>query len=279
MATRNSTTSVNTQVIVGQRFGSLVVVERRFPATGRHVHWICRCDCGHVRDIAQPDLRRHVAPGCGRCHQVGVIAPDTKIIGADGHDWSWAFVVFRDIPDFEGYCVGSNGTVWSRRSRNGRGALKPFWRLCMCVYQSGGYPALTFYNEVGSKQFKIHTLVLTLFVGPSLPGMECCHRDDVRTNNDIRNLRWDTPKGNAADRTRNGRGLEGERHPMTRITKVDVVRIRERVAAGEYVDTVASEYGLHFATGYRIVQGKVWRSAGGPMKPPGKRPNRNRGDK
>lgn len=49
----------------------------------------------------------------------------------------------------------------------------------------------------------VHTLVLEAFVGPRPAGMQACHWDDDGDNNHLSNLRWDTHKGNSADRERN----------------------------------------------------------------------------
>lgn len=49
----------------------------------------------------------------------------------------------------------------------------------------------------------LHKLILLAFVGPCPPGMEACHGDDVKTNNRLTNLRWDTRRANVADRYRN----------------------------------------------------------------------------
>lgn len=44
---------------------------------------------------------------------------------------------------------------------------------------------------------------LSAFVGPRPAGLMCCHADDVKTNNVLANLRWDTPRANLLDRFRN----------------------------------------------------------------------------
>jgi hypothetical protein len=54
------------------------------------------------------------------------------------------------------------------------------------------------------QHYKVHTLVLTAFVGPRPDGMECCHNDGDCTNNHLSNLRWDTPSENAFDKVRHG---------------------------------------------------------------------------
>jgi hypothetical protein len=51
----------------------------------------------------------------------------------------------------------------------------------------------------------VHQLVLEAFVGPRPDGTLGCHWDDNRENNDLSNLRWCTPLGNAHDRARNCR--------------------------------------------------------------------------
>lgn len=58
----------------------------------------------------------------------------------------------------------------------------------------------------------VHHLVLEAFVGLRPPGTECCHRNDIKTDNRLENLRWDTSSANMQDRVRNGI------HPMSRKT-------------------------------------------------------------
>lgn len=63
----------------GQRFGMLTVVER-VPSnvcSGRNkgVLWICRCDCGNIKQIRAGDLKRSPFPSCGcALHQIHVKA-------------------------------------------------------------------------------------------------------------------------------------------------------------------------------------------------------------
>ena len=46
--------------LTGQRFGRLVV-ERRSERTG---HWVCRCDCGTVKDVSTGNLRGGYIKSC-----------------------------------------------------------------------------------------------------------------------------------------------------------------------------------------------------------------------
>ena len=49
----------------------------------------------------------------------------------------------------------------------------------------------------------VHHLVLEAFIGSRPGGMEACHRDDDPANNQLANLRWDTPRANARDKGAN----------------------------------------------------------------------------
>jgi hypothetical protein len=50
----------------------------------------------------------------------------------------------------------------------------------------------------------VQALVLEAFVEPRPAGMECCHGNDIKTDNRLENLRWATRSQNQYDRVRNG---------------------------------------------------------------------------
>ncbi len=57
-------------------------------------------------------------------------------------------------------------------------------------------------NSVRSK-YRIHTIVMQTFIGLPEAGQVICHYDDIKTNNQLTNLRYDTMKENGKDRVRN----------------------------------------------------------------------------
>ena len=57
-------------------------------------------------------------------------------------------------------------------------------------------------NSVRSK-YRIHTIVMQTFIGLPESGQVICHYDDIKTNNQLTNLRYDTVKANGLDRVRN----------------------------------------------------------------------------
>lgn len=67
-----------------------------------------------------------------------------------------------------------------------------------------GYMQTTLTRDGVCVTKKIHRLVLEAFVGPCPSGMEACHDNGIRDDNRPSNLRWDTPRANAADRIAHG---------------------------------------------------------------------------
>jgi hypothetical protein len=57
-------------------------------------------------------------------------------------------------------------------------------------------------NSVRSK-YRIHTIVMQTFIGLPEAGQVICHYDDIKTNNQLINLRYDTVKANSLDKVRN----------------------------------------------------------------------------
>ena len=106
-------------------------------------------------------------------------------------------VRFAKIAAASRYAFGSDGSVW-RKSRRGE------WKQTVSPRITGRYRLMTLRHDDGTIQSElVHRLILTAFTGPPPQGMEACHWDDIKDNNVLTNLRWDTPKGNAADRIRN----------------------------------------------------------------------------
>ncbi len=70
-------------------------------------------------------------------------------------------------------------------------------------------------------------------------------------------LRWDTAKGNMADKVIHGRNNRGRKHPKNRLTESQVLEIRER-SKTESKLSLSKEYGVsHTAIGH-IVSRKNW---------------------
>ena len=104
-------------------------------------------------------------------------------------------------------------------SASGR-ILRPFVGTCI-------YPRIGLSRDKKRQKHLIHRLVLAAFVGPCPAGMESCHNDGNVNNSSLENLRYDTPKNNYKDRLSHGNVVRGERHGKSKLTELQVLKIRE----------------------------------------------------
>jgi len=110
-----------------------------------------------------------------------------------------------------GYEVSNMGRVRSYNQKYGRGSntgfrpLSPHPTIITGRPDPRGYYQVTMRDSVTKKRrnFRIHTLVMQTFVGPIPDNMVICHFNDIKTDNRLENLRFDTAKANSDDHIRN----------------------------------------------------------------------------
>lgn len=175
-------------------------------------------------------------------------------------------VVFADIPEFPGYRVGSDGSVWSCRSRrptpekNGSVAfLSSTWKKLKPKKNIDGYRCFVLYKDGVRRNVRGAVVVLTSFVCPRPNGMEACHCNCVRDDDRLGNLRWDTPKNNHADKVLHGTNQVGDRSSNHVLTSDQVLEIRTRKANGERSSVLAREFGVRRGTINEINRRKSWK--------------------
>lgn len=168
-------------------------------------------------------------------------------------------VFYRPIEGFPGYCVGSDGSVWSRRSRNGRGGLVAQWRLMSPARDGNGYQFVGLcHGRRGASLRKVHRLVLEAFVGPRPAGQQCRHLDGNPANNRLSNLCWGTPADNAADQVVHGTSPVGRKNPAAVLDEDKVRQIRRLLAEGTARSSAARLFGVSKSTINDIVRGRHW---------------------
>jgi hypothetical protein len=115
---------------------------------------------------------------------------------------------WRPVIGYEGlYQVSDQGRVWSEPRWSGgkrQGERYREGRILQPLFASHGYPKYGLSRDGEMRQHMAHTLVLTAFVGPAPPGMECCHDDGDPANCALPNLRWDTHGNNLRDKVKHG---------------------------------------------------------------------------
>ena len=53
--------------LIGERFGTLIVIDRATVQDGKNYRWLCLCDCGNQCEVTTCHLRSGHTRSCGRC--------------------------------------------------------------------------------------------------------------------------------------------------------------------------------------------------------------------
>lgn len=174
-------------------------------------------------------------------------------------------VIYKEIPDYPGYSAGSDGSIWSHWQFVGAGyggqckyVISDNWKqLKGAPRPEDGRLRYTLRRSDGKyiRKYGAH-FVLSAFVGPRPDGAECCHKDDVCTNDAADNLRWGTRASNEKDKKRNGRTLQGVKHHAAKLNDEAVANIRR---IGKPLRQHAEKYGVTVALVGMILKGKIWQ--------------------
>lgn len=189
---------------------------------------------------------------------MGAPTKQSIVEGTIAHEW-------RAVVGYEGiYEVSSHGDVRSIARGFGRGTKKA--KLTGHT-EADGRRTIVLYNAPEKpRSFKIHTLVLTAFVGPKPHGMECCHNDGNPGNNHLSNLRWGTHSDNEKDKTIHKTKLFGERAPWSKLSATDVSRIKDIRMFGETYKSIAKWFGVSIGCITGVTSGVNWAHDGSYLR-------------
>lgn len=166
-------------------------------------------------------------------------------------------VRYLSIPNFPGYRIGSDGSLWSCRTKGGNTGNK--WRKAQPNKRKCGHLFTGLHNKGVYRVVAIHTLVLEAFCGPRPSGFHCRHLNGVSDDNRLENLAWGTPKENAEDQVKHGVMIRGERVGISKLNENKVREIRKLLLAGDSKLSISRKYGVRDGTIHFIAKGKTWR--------------------
>lgn len=171
--------------------------------------------------------------------------------------------VYKSHPDFPGYLIGDDGTVWSCWKRTQHSAVRVSHRVRKLTpgLNGSGYQFVRLKFR-GTKQQvirRVPRLVLETFVGTCPDGFQAMHGDGCIDNNSIANLSWGTPKDNAADRDAHGTTARGSKVGTAKIDESQASRILKLRAEARSLQSIADEFGISKRQVGRIVHGESWR--------------------
>jgi len=125
-------------------------------------------------------------------------------------------IKWAKIDGFDRYSISDHGDVWSSIRKK-----------ILSKNITYGYEYVGLMKD-GKRHIKyIHRLVGQAFVENPKNKPQINHLDSNRINNHFSNLEWCTHYENFQHAARNGRMAHGERHWKAKVTKGDVVKIRE----------------------------------------------------
>lgn len=168
--------------------------------------------------------------------------------------------IWKAVPGYEGlYEVSDQGRVRSldRTIVRAGSPARYKGRVLKTAPHNGGYRSVVLSDHGAQTSYLVQDLVMEAHVGPRPPGMWVCHGDNDKTNNYLSNLRYDTPAGNHADKLGHGTLLHGEKHPNARLTREQVVEIREKYRP-HLKEALGEEYGVSPHHIYRIHSRERW---------------------
>lgn len=168
----------------------------------------------------------------------------------------------RAVPDFPGYRVHTDGTVETCRRFKGGGyggkpsyVMSDVWRALTPDVDKRGRKRVTLSRDGKTKKFRVSVLVLTVFVGPCPPGLECCHENGNEADDQLDNLRWDTHSANLMDRRKHGTVALGSKHFRAKLTEEAVLEIRR---VGPPHRQHAKKFGVTEALVSMVYRRRIW---------------------
>jgi hypothetical protein len=166
-------------------------------------------------------------------------------------------------PDFPDYEIHDDGRVF--RIRVGRQNKGKIGEISGRVLKESGYRQFKLCHADGSKVvIRANRLITEVFHGPA-PSEEhhACHDDGVRLNNRADNLRWDTPKGNAADQIIHGTRLKGALTKQATLTNEQVLQMRLLFCGKRgQIRELSAEFGVSANTVQGVVYGRTYPGIG-----------------
>jgi hypothetical protein len=172
---------------------------------------------------------------------------------------AWSLVRYRYVSGFPDYCVGTDGTVWSRKVKGSSKKVGP-WRRLALIPGKAGYVSVHLYRDGRRRTQSVGRLVLLTFVGPCPEGMEMCHFPDRdKLNNRLENLRWDAVVNNHKDKQLHGTVAKGEANGGSKLTRESVQEIRRLGELRVSQRVIAKRFGIGQQTVSRICSRKRWK--------------------
>lgn len=172
--------------------------------------------------------------------------------------------IWKDVIGYEGlYQVSNMGRVKSLKRLNRIGRRIPTEKVMSLRPHHKGYLKIQLHQKNGEMKGKfVHTLVAEAFIGPIPIGMQCNHKNGDKADNRPENLEYCTPSYNmlhAYKVLNKPSNLKGEKHWSAKLTRNDVLKIRDLYSTGKYTQKdLAILFNVKQAAIGKVVRHKSW---------------------
>lgn len=165
--------------------------------------------------------------------------------------WKW-------VVGYEGfYKVSNHGNIKGFMCLFGKRKIP---RILKIFFTKSGYKRICLCKGGIKKQERIHRLVLSAFIGPRPEGMEGCHIDGDKANNQLDNLKWDTHLNNMRDKQTHGTQTNGEDMWMSKLNGKKIEDILYMRKKGIILKDIANKYNVSISNISNITTGKIWKN-------------------
>lgn len=163
----------------------------------------------------------------------------------------------REIAGYPNYRIGNDGSVWSQVNRAGNPTGN--WVQLNPHTEKNGYRRVLLSDNGKTRKQYIHRLVLEAFVGPRPSGMEAFHINNIRNDNRVENLKWETRKNNLGHRENFGTVPRGITHGNAVFTEDQVREIRRLRESGLSYQKIADHYRRSMYAVACIIKRVTWK--------------------
>ena len=173
--------------------------------------------------------------------------------------------IWKDIPNYENtYQVSSFGRIkrlqgFTSRLHKGKIVNQPINEKILAM-RGTVYPQVSLCKNGECKTHYNHHLVAECFLEDKpkdIPVVQICHNDGNRFNPHYKNLRYDSPTGNAKDRHTHGTHAIGESNPVSKYSEELIANVKHDLLTMRQFK-VAEEWDMPKSTIRSIKQGKIW---------------------
>ena len=120
---------------------------------------------------------------------------------------------WKFIPGFDDYQASDEGRIRRVGSRGTILTAHP---------DTNGYLCVKLRRDGRRHHYRVHRLIAATFLGETPAGLETCHSNDIKTDNRLINLRFDTHSANADDHVSAGNHYEIQKTHCPRLHRLEM---------------------------------------------------------